>query len=131
MAETNFVWGTGRRKCAIARVRIRRGSGTITVNGKDYKEYFPREKQAEKILKPLELIGKANDFDVIATCEGGGVAGHADAMSLGIARALIEFDATFRGKLKEAGCVTRDSRVKERKKYGQKRARKKFQFSKR
>src|SRR3990172_4122031 len=116
MAETTFVRGTGKRKCAIARVRITRGSGAITVNGLDYKLYFPRVKQAEKIEKPFEAIGKIGEFDVVADIHGGGVAGHADALSLGIARALVEFDATFRGKLKESRCLTRDARIKERKK---------------
>lgn len=131
MAETTNVWGTGKRKCAIARVRIKRGTGSVIVNGMDYKQYFPREKQRFEAIKPLEVLGKAGEFDILATAHGGGVAGHADALKLGIARALVEFDATFRGKLKDSGCLTRDSRIKERKKYGQKKARKKFQFSKR
>jgi len=131
MTETNFVWGTGKRKCAIARVRLRRGSGKIEVNGKEATEYFQRVKQLEAVKLPFEVIGRTADFDVIAAVHGGGIAGHADAVKLGIARALIEFDATFRASLKVAKCLTRDSRVKERKKYGQKRARKKFQFSKR
>jgi len=131
MTEPTYIWGTGKRKCAIARVRLRRGTGKIEVNGKDFKEYFPREKQIIGILKPFEAIGKPNDFDVIADVFGGGVAGHADAVKLGISRALVAFDATFHRPLKDSGCLTRDSRIKERKKYGQKRARKKFQFSKR
>ncbi|HEX9744199.1 MAG TPA: 30S ribosomal protein S9 [bacterium] len=131
MAETTYIWGTGKRKCAIARVRLTRGSGNIKVNEKLVDEYFPRLKQAERIRKPFEMIGKSSDFDVIVSVHGGGVAGHADAAMLGIARALVEFDATFRPKLKESGCLTRDSRIKERKKPGQKKARKKFQFSKR
>ena len=131
MAETSFVWGTGKRKCAIARVRLRRGSGKIEVNGLEADKYFPRQAQLNAVRLPFEVIGHPGDFDVIATVKGGGIAGHADAMKLGIARALMTFDATFRGQLKGAGCLTRDSRIKERKKYGQKRARKKFQFSKR
>jgi len=131
MPEGTFIWGTGKRKCAIARVRLIRGSGKITVNGMEAKQYFPREKQIEKIMKPFEVLGKAADFDITAKIHGGGVAGHADALSLGIARALVGFDATFREPLKNSGCLTRDARIKERKKYGQKRARKKFQFSKR
>jgi small subunit ribosomal protein S9 len=131
MAEATYVRGTGKRKCAIARVRLRRGSGKVVVNGMDPKEYFPRQKQVERVMEPFEVVGKPADFDVIAGVHGGGVAGHADAVRLGIARALVDFDATFRGPLKESGCLTRDSRIKERKKYGQKRARKKFQFSKR
>lgn len=131
MAETNYVWGTGKRKCAIARVRLRRGSGKIEVNGLEAATYFPRLQQLLTVKKPLEAIGRVDDFDVIANVVGGGVAGHSDAVRLGIARALLSFDATFRPSLKKAGCLTRDARVKERKKYGQKRARKKFQFSKR
>ncbi len=131
MAETTYIWGTGKRKCAIARVRMMRGKGKIQVNGKDFKEYFPRKKQIERILQPFEVVGKQSDFDIIAKIHGGGIAGHADALRLGISRALVEFDATLRGPLKESGCLTRDSRIKERKKYGQPKARKKFQFSKR
>jgi len=131
MADVTYIWGTGKRKCAIARVRLARGSGKILVNGKDYKEYFPREKQILLIGKPFEVIGRPGDFDVIAAIHGGGVAGHADALVLGISRALVEFDATFHRVLKDSGCLTRNSKVKERKKYGQKKARKKFQFSKR
>jgi small subunit ribosomal protein S9 len=131
MAEANYIWGTGKRKCSIARVRLRRGSGKIEVNGKELEQYFPRVKQHEAAKLPLVVLGKLGDFDVIADVEGGGVAGAADAVKLGVARALIKFDATFRTQLKSAGCLTRDARVKERKKYGQKRARKKFQFSKR
>lgn len=131
MVETSFVWGTGKRKCAIARVRIRRGNGKIEVNGVDAEKYFPRIAHIQEIRRPFEVIGRPGDFDVIANVEGGGLSGHADALKLGIARALVAFDATFRAPLKDAGCLTRDSRIKERKKYGQKRARKRFQFSKR
>jgi len=131
MADTNYVWGTGKRKCAIARVRLKRGSGSITVNGNELKEYFPRQKQINDVLLPLETIGKSGDFDIIAKVHGGGISGHADAVKLGISRALVEFDATFRQALKDSGCLTRNAKVKERKKYGQKKARKKFQFSKR
>ncbi|MFH1675756.1 MAG: 30S ribosomal protein S9 [bacterium] len=131
MTEASYVWGTGKRKCAIARVRLRRGSGKITVNGAELKDYFQREKQIKDIMRPLESIGRTADYDIIAKIHGGGIAGHADALKLGIARALVDFDAGFRPSLKESGCLTRDARIKERKKYGQKRARKKFQFSKR
>ena len=131
MAETNYVWGTGKRKCAIARVRLRRGSGKIEVNGVEADKYFQRLQQVLAVKLPLEAVGRPADFDVIAQVHGGGIAGHSDAVKLGIARALVTFDATFRSSLRGAGCLTRDSRIKERKKYGQKRARKKFQFSKR
>ncbi len=131
MADVTYVWGTGKRKCAIARVRIARGEGKILVNGVEAKNYFPRKKHMDDILLPFEVIGRQDDFNVIAMIHGGGVAGHADALKLGISRALVEFDATFRQQLKESGCLTRNAKVKERKKYGQKKARKKFQFSKR
>jgi len=130
MAVT-YVRGTGKRKCAIARVRITRGEGKFSINGKELKDYFPRQKQLNDIMLPFEVLGKAGDFDVLADIHGGGIAGHADALKLGIARALVEFDATFRQQLKDSGCLTRNSKIKERKKYGQKKARKKFQFSKR
>jgi small subunit ribosomal protein S9 len=131
MAEATFIWGTGKRKCAIARVRLRRGSGKVEVNGKDVSEYFPRRKQVVRIMEPFQVIGRPGDFDVVAQVYGGGVAGHADAVRLGVSRALVAFDATFRRPLKDSGCLTRDARIKERKKYGQKGARKKVQFSKR
>lgn len=131
MADVKYIWGTGKRKCAIARVRLARGKGKVMVNGLEAKIYFPRKKQLDDVMLPFEVLGKAEDFVVIAKIHGGGIAGHADALKLGIARALVEIDPEFRNKLKESGCLTRNSKIKERKKYGQKKARKKFQFSKR
>ena len=131
MADVSYVRGTGKRKCAIARVRVAQGNGKITINGQDASEYFPRKQHMLDVMKPFEVVGKAGAFDAIINVHGGGVAGHAEAVKLGIARALVGLDPDFRQPLKDSGCLTRDSRVKERKKYGQKKARKKFQFSKR
>jgi small subunit ribosomal protein S9 len=131
MAETLQYYGTGRRKSAIARVFLRPGSGEFKVNGKAFEEYFVTPSQRVSAKQPLALTETAASFNVLANVCGGGVAGQADAVRLGIARALIEFNAELRKALKAGGMVTRDSRAKERKKYGQKGARKRFQFSKR
>lgn len=121
----------GRRKSAIARVYLSEGTGKITVNSKDYKEYFPTGTLQYIVLQPLNLLEVANKYDVKVNLDGGGIKGQAEALRLGITRALIEIDEESRGKLKAAGFVTRDPREVERKKPGQKKARKKFQFSKR
>ncbi len=121
----------GRRKESVARVRLRPGSGKIKVNKRVFDEYFPRETHRILVMRPMEVTGTLNKFDVLATIDGGGVSGHAGALKHGIARALIKSDESLRGVLKKAGFLTRDPRAKERKKYGQKRARKHFQFSKR
>jgi small subunit ribosomal protein S9 len=131
MAETLQYYGTGRRKSAIARVFLRPGSGDFKVNGKTFDEYFVTPSQRISAKQPLALTETAANFNVLANVCGGGVAGQAEAVRLGIARALIEFNAELRKTLKAGGMVTRDSRAKERKKYGQKGARKRFQFSKR
>jgi small subunit ribosomal protein S9 len=131
MAETLQYYGTGRRKSAIARVFLRPGSGEFKVNGKAVDVYFVTPSQRINAKQPLVLTETAASFNVLANVCGGGVAGQADAVRLGIARALMEFNAELRKTLKAAGMVTRDSRAKERKKYGQKGARKRFQFSKR
>jgi small subunit ribosomal protein S9 len=131
MAETLQYYGTGRRKSAIARVFLRPGSGEFKVNGKAFDVYFVTPSQRINAKQPLVLTETAASFNVLANVCGGGVAGQADAVRLGIARALMEFNAELRKTLKAAGMVTRDSRAKERKKYGQKGARKRFQFSKR
>jgi small subunit ribosomal protein S9 len=128
MAETVQYYGTGRRKAAIARVFLRPGSGEFKVNGKGFEEYFVTPSQR---ISPLVSTDSVTTFNVLANVCGGGVAGQADAVRLGITRALMEFNAELRGKLKAEGMVTRDPRAKERKKYGQKGARKRFQFSKR
>ena len=131
MADLIQYYGTGRRKSAIARVFLRPGSGKFTVNGKQFDEYFvtPAQRVAAKL--PLGVADINETFDVLTTVKGGGVNGQADAVKLGIARALMEFNLELRKTLKAGGMVTRDARGKERKKYGQKGARARFQFSKR
>ena len=123
--------GTGRRKRAVARVFLRSGKGTITVNGRAFENYFPSEAARAIVRQPLLATETADKFDILITTMGGGPSGQAGAAKLGIARALIEFNAELRPKLKEQGLLTRDAREHERKKYGQKGARKRFQFSKR
>jgi small subunit ribosomal protein S9 len=131
MAELVQYYGTGRRKSAIARVYLRPGSGEFKVNGRPFEKYFVTEAQRSSARAPLALTESSGSFNVVANVSGGGVNGQADAMKLGLARALMQFNAELRKKLKSEGMVTRDSRAKERKKYGQKGARKRFQFSKR
>ncbi len=123
--------GTGRRKRAVARVFLRPGDGKITVNGRTFDNYFPSEASRAIVRQPLLATETADKFDVLITTAGGGPSGQAGAAKLGIARALLEFNVELRAKLKEAGMVRRDARQHERKKYGQKGARKRFQFSKR
>lgn len=124
--------GTGRRKRAVATVRMRAGKGQISVNGKKFEEYFPSDLQRRSILTPLEKSSVAIDqFDILVRLKGGGVQAQALAMRLGISRALVGEDESRRALLKEVGYLTRDPRKKERKKYGLKKARKRFQFSKR
>jgi small subunit ribosomal protein S9 len=122
---------TGRRKTAVARVFLRPGKGAITVNGRPVEKYFVNESTRALVRQPLLTAEAADKFDVLILTNGGGPTGQAGAIRLGIARALVEFNAELRGKLKEAGLLTRDPRAHERKKYGQKGARKRFQFSKR
>jgi small subunit ribosomal protein S9 len=131
MAEALLYRGTGRRKTAVARVRLLPGDGKITVNGRDYREYFPRAAYQTSVSAPLRLLESAGRYDVVAQIEGGGPTGQADALRHGIARALAEESATARSELKAAGMLTRDARAVERKKYGLKKARKRPQFSKR
>ena len=131
MAELVQYYGTGRRKTSVARVYLRPGSGEYKVNGRPFNEYFVTEAQRASARQPLLSTETAATFNVVANVSGGGVNGQADAMKLGLARALMQFNAELRKKLKSEGMVTRDSRGKERKKYGQKGARKRFQFSKR
>jgi small subunit ribosomal protein S9 len=130
MAEALYR-GTGRRKTSVARVRLLAGDGKITVNGRDVEEYFTRPAYRAAVRAPLELLGAANRYDVMAKIEGGGPTGQADALRHGIARALAEESQEARGELKAAGLLTRDARAVERKKYGLKKARKRPQFSKR
>jgi len=131
MAELVQYYGTGRRKTAVARVFLRPGSGDFKVNGRAFEHYFVTESQRSSAKQPLLSTESAASFNVIATVAGGGVNGQADAVKLGIARALMEFNGELRKKLKSEGMISRDARGKERKKYGQKGARKRFQFSKR
>ncbi|HYL05225.1 MAG TPA: 30S ribosomal protein S9 [Thermoanaerobaculia bacterium] len=124
-------YGTGRRKTAAARVFLRPGTGAVHVNGRSLDDYFPNEVLKMVIKQPLLLTETAEKFDIVATVEGGGSAGQAGAIRHGISRALMQYNAELRDRLKSAGLVTRDPRKKERKKYGQKGARARFQFSKR
>ncbi len=125
------ILATGRRKTAVARVVLTPGVGTITVNGRALEDYFPLEAHRKDILLPLELTNTVGRFDIRANVSGGGISGQAGAIRLGIARALLQVDEEFRKILRPAGLLTRDPRMVERKKYGQKKARKRFQFSKR
>lgn len=129
--DEDFVRGTGRRKESVARVRLYRGEGNICVNGRELEEYFPNRRHRIEALAPLVHLDIKSDFDVVAKLEGGGISGQAGALRLGIARALVESDESLRPDLKKAGFLSRDARMKERKKYGLKGARKKPQFSKR
>ena len=131
MAELVQYYGTGRRKTAVARVFLRPGSGEFKVNGRPFDEYFVTDSQRSAAKQSLLSTESSANFNVIANVSGGGVNGQADAVKLGVARALMLFNAELRKKLKSEGLVSRDSRGKERKKYGQKGARKRFQFSKR
>ena len=131
MAELQTTQATGKRKTAIAQVRLRPGAGIITVNNKPLDEYFTRESHCILIKEPFEATGAQDSYDVTARCTGGGSSGQAGALRHGIARALENVDAELRGPLKKRGLLTRDARKKERKKYGQKGARARFQFSKR
>jgi small subunit ribosomal protein S9 len=123
--------GTGRRKRSVVRVFLRSGKGQITINGRSFENYFPTESARAVVRQPLLATETADKFDILMLADGGGVTGQAGAARLGIARALLEFNAELRGKLKQLGFLTRDPRQHERKKYGQKGARKRFQFSKR
>lgn len=122
---------TGRRKTAVASIRLRSGNGQIDINGRAFEEYFPLEIQRKKIFAPLEKVGDNSRYNMIIRVKGGGIEAQAEAIRLGLARALVQNDENLRHDFKEHGYLTRDSRKKERKKYGQKGARAKFQFSKR
>lgn len=128
MENTNAV---GRRKTAIARVYIKEGNGTITVNGRDYKEYFPMAILQATVEQPFQITNTIGKYDVTVNMDGGGVKGQAEALRLGISRILCELDPEMRPPLKAKGLLRRDPRMVERKKFGQKKARKRFQFSKR
>jgi small subunit ribosomal protein S9 len=124
-------YATGRRKTSSARVFLRPGTGAVTVNHREFEAFFPTEALRTQIKTPLVLTQTAEQFDVVATVAGGGINGQAGAVRLGIARALVEYNAELRKTLKKGGLLTRDARAKERKKYGMAGARKRFQFSKR
>lgn len=130
MAEIQY-YGTGRRKTSTARVYLRPGAGEVQINRKPFEQYFPNETLRMIIRQPLQLTETASKFDLLINVSGGGPSGQAGAIRHGITRALIEFNGDLRPALKQAGLITRDPRIKERKKYGQKGARKRFQFSKR
>ncbi len=130
MAEIQY-YGTGRRKTSTARVYLRSGGGDVLINRKPFDQYFPNETLRMIIRQPLQLTETAAKFDILINVRGGGPAGQAGAIRHGITRALLEYNADLRPALKQAGLITRDPRIKERKKYGQKGARKRFQFSKR
>ena len=130
MAKTRY-YATGKRKRAVARCWLMEGNGSITINRRPVDEFFPRETDTMVLRQPLALTGTADQFDVMVTVRGGGTTGQAGAVRHGIARALLEFNPELRQTLKRAGFLTRDPRKKERKKYGQKGARARFQYSKR
>ncbi len=126
-----YYYGTGRRKCAVARVRLYAGSGTIEINGRGYMDALPRSTLQQKARRALEIAELADKFDIVAKINGGGVSAWADALAHGTARALLSYDEKLRPEMRKAGLLTRDPRVKERKKPGLKRARKAPQYTKR
>ncbi len=130
-AKPSYIWGVGRRKSAVARVRIALGSGKIEVNGRPLNDFFTSERDRKAIFGPLEVTSTAGKMDVWVNATGGGPSGQTGAILMGLGRALAKFDNTLEVALRNAGYLTRDSRMKERKKYGQRGARRRFQFSKR
>ena len=131
MAANDYTWGTGRRKSSVARVRVRPGTGTFVVNGREMKEYFTSPQWRNSATGPLRALEKDDAFDVIATVHGGGSTGQSGAVAMGLARALNTIDPESYSELRTGGFLTRDARMKERKKYGLAGARRAFQFSKR
>ena len=129
--QYGYYWGVGRRKSSVARVRIKSGSGKININGREINTYFPIKQQQEAVQAPLKAVKKDSDFDVFVNVHGGGVTGQSGATVLGIARALRAYSEDFVSSLRDGGYLTRDSRMVERKKYGRRKARRSFQFSKR
>lgn len=130
-ATEKRFYATGKRKTAVARVYMKPGSGVLVVNKRNFDDYFTRDSLKMVIQQPLELVGRKDQFDLYINVKGGGIAGQAGAIKHGISKALVEYDLDLRPALKRAGFLTRDARIKERKKYGQPGARKRFQFSKR
>ncbi len=129
--KPTYIWGVGRRKSAVARVRVAPGAGRIEINGRTLNEYFTGERDRKAIFGPLEVTNTGGKMDVLVTADGGGPTGQAGAIVMGLGRALAKYDQGLEGALRSAGFLTRDSRMKERKKYGQRGARRRFQFSKR
>ncbi len=129
--KPSYIWGVGRRKTAVARVRIAVGSGKIEVNGRTLNDYFTAERDRKMIFGPLEVTNTGGKLDVFVNSDGGGPSGQTGAIVLGLGRALAKYDKALEVPLRNAGFLTRDSRMKERKKYGQRGARRRFQFSKR
>ncbi len=129
--SVDFFYGTGRRKTSVARTRLYKGSGQIIVNGRPLEDYFPRPTLRMIVRQPLKLVKLEDKFDIKVNVDGGGMTGQAEAVRHGISRALLDYDPELRPILKKAGFLTRDPRAKERKKYGQKGARARFQYSKR
>lgn len=129
--KPSYIWGTGRRKTSVARVRIAPGSGKIEVNGRELNDYFTGERDRKAMFGPLEVTNTGGKLDIWVTADGGGPTGQAGAIIMGLSRALAKYDATLEAALRGGGYLTRDSRMKERKKYGQRGARRRFQFSKR
>jgi len=130
-AKPQFVWGVGRRKSAVARVRIAPGGGKIEVNGRTLNDYFTNERDRKAIFGPLEVTNTGGKMDILVNAGGGGPSGQAGAIVMGLGRALAKYDQGLEVALRNSGFLTRDSRMKERKKYGQRGARRRFQFSKR
>jgi small subunit ribosomal protein S9 len=130
-ATEKRFYATGKRKTAVARVYMKPGTGVLVINKRNFDDYFTRDSLKMVIQQPLELVGRKDQFDLFVNVKGGGIAGQAGAIKHGISKALVEYDLDLRPALKRAGFLTRDARIKERKKYGQPGARKRFQFSKR
>ena len=130
-AKPSYVWGVGRRKSAVARVRVAPGAGKIEINGRTLNEYFTSERDRKSIFGPLEVTNTGGKMDVMVNATGGGPTGQTGAIVMGLGRALAKYDQSLEQPLRAGGFLTRDSRMKERKKYGQRGARRRFQFSKR
>ncbi len=130
-AKQTYIWGVGRRKSSVARVRIAAGSGKIEINGRELNDYLTAERDRKAIFGPLEVTSTAGKMDIKVNADGGGPSGQTGAIVMGLGRALVKYDNSLEAALRNAGFLTRDSRMKERKKYGQRGARRKFQFSKR
>ena len=130
-ANRTYIWGVGRRKSAVARVRVAPGAGKIEINGRSLNEYFTSERDRKAIFGPLEVTNTGGKMDVLVNADGGGPTGQTGAIVMGLGRALAKYDTALEQPLRSAGFLTRDSRMKERKKYGQRGARRRFQFSKR